>query len=158
MSGATDRLIDRLRAFGGESLRDGWLFDQRGYQRLYLRDDVAATLSERDRQAAIDNERYGYVTHDIYESLYDADYAYTVRGFRTFAEFRTFFGDGRERVGLLASFDTESEAHDFAALHRALVDALPEDLSLLAPPPRDTEPDGGYVYAVGADADADSAL
>jgi len=154
MSSATDRLVARLREFGGESLRDGWLFDRHGYQRLYVREDVAASLSERNRQTAIDNERYGYVTHDIYESLYDADYTYTVRGFRTFAEFRTFFGDGADRIGLLASFDTENHSHDFATLHRALGESLPEDLSVLAPPPRNTEPDGGYVYAVGRDADS----
>ncbi len=28
----------------------------------------------------IDNERFGYVTRDTYETLYYADYGYTVRG------------------------------------------------------------------------------
>jgi len=150
MGSATDRLLRVLREFGDGSLRGGWLFDERGYEPLYVRDDVAATLSDHDREAVIDNERYGYVTHDIYESLYDADYAYTVRGFREFTDFRTFFGDGR-RIGLLASFD-DGHDRDFAALDRALHDAVPEDVLDLAPQPReDAQSDGGAVYWCDAD-------
>ncbi|WP_101297944.1 DUF7522 family protein [Halegenticoccus soli] len=116
MSDATDRLLAVLRDFGGDSLRDAWLFDQWTHERLYVRPDVEAAIADLDVEAFVDNERYGYVTRDTYESLYYAEYEYTVRGFSAFEQFRTFLADTDARIGLFAGFDRRDGSYDFPAL------------------------------------------
>lgn len=116
MSDATERLLSALREFGGEAVRDVWLFDQWAYERLYARGNVAAHLEELDPEKFIDNERYGYVTRDTYEALYRGSYGYTVRGFADFEQFRTFLVDAESRVGLFAGFDRREGGYDFGAL------------------------------------------
>lgn len=119
-SDATERLLGVLGDFGGETLRDAWLFDQWTYECIYVRDDVAERLEGVDPEGFIDNERYGYVTKDTYEDMFDEPYAYTVRGFPDFEQFRTFIqGDG-ERVGLFVGYDRVDGGHDFARLHEAI--------------------------------------
>ncbi|QCJ46675.1 hypothetical protein [Haloprofundus sp. MHR1] len=126
MSDATERLLVSIRRFGGESLRDVWLFDQWTHEQLYVRSDVASDLSALDVDALIDNERYGYVTRDTYESLLDDEYAYTVRGFEETEQFRTFLADCDHRIGVLAGFDRSGGGHDFARLHEDIVSAVEE--------------------------------
>lgn len=126
MSDAPDRLVATFEDYGGESLRDVWLFDQWTHQQLYTRDDVSTALADLDVDAFIDNERYGYVTRDTYESLYYAEYDYTVRGFDSFEQFRTFFADEETRVGVLGSFDRRDGGYDWSALHDA-VHAVADD-------------------------------
>lgn len=120
MSDASDRLVATFEEYGGESLRDVWLFDQWTHQQLYARDDVSAALAALDVDAFIDNERYGYVTRDTYEALYYADYAYSVRGFDSFEQFRTFLTDEETRVGVLASLDRRDGGYDWSALNDAV--------------------------------------
>ncbi|KAB1196049.1 MULTISPECIES: hypothetical protein [Haloferax] len=115
MSDAASRIVETVRAFGGDALRDLWVFDRQGYEHLYIRADVADAIDTVDVAKFIDNERFGYVTRDTYEALYYADYGYTVRGFDTFEQFRTFVGDGP--VGMFASFDRGSSGRDFATLN-----------------------------------------
>jgi hypothetical protein len=121
MSDAPDRLVATFEDFGGESLRDVWLFDQWTHQQLYAREDVSTALADLDVDAFIDNERYGYVTRDTYERLYYAEYAYTVRGFDSFEQFRTFIADEETRVGVLASFDRGDGGYDWGALHASVL-------------------------------------
>ncbi|KTG27202.1 DUF7522 family protein [Haloferax profundi] len=118
MSDATSRLVEIFQSFGGDALRDLWVFDRGGYEHLYLRDDVADAIDSVDVSRLVDNERFGYVTRDTYEALYYADYGYTVRGFDTFEQFRTFVGD--KPVGVFAGFDRESGGRDFATLNDRL--------------------------------------
>jgi hypothetical protein len=127
MSDAPDRLVAGFADFGGESLRDVWLFDQWTHQQLYAREDVSAALADLDVEAFVDNERYGYVTRDTYETLYYAEYAYTVRGFDSFEQFRTFLADDETRVGVLASFDRRDGGYDWGALHEAVL-AVTDDV------------------------------
>ncbi|MCO8267355.1 hypothetical protein NKF06_12350 [Haloferax sp. AB510] len=115
MSDAAARLVKTFRDFGGDDLRDLWIFDHHGYEHLYLRADVSDALECLDVSRFIDNERFGYVTRDTYETLYYADYGYTVRGFDSFEQFRTFVGD--RPTGVLASFDRGADGRDFAALN-----------------------------------------
>ncbi|WP_410767221.1 hypothetical protein [Haloferax sp. DFSO60] len=141
MSDASARVVDVFREFGGESLRDVWVFDQRANDSLYVRDDVSTALDSVDVSRFIDNERYGYVTRHTYEALYYADYSYTVRGFDSFVQFRTFVGP--HPVGILAGFDRIGEGRDFAQLDEAvqrLGDEL--DLSRLLPTVVDGASDG----------------
>ena len=84
MSDATDSLLATVRAFGDDSLRDVWLFDQWTHERLFVRDDVAERLADVDVKGFVDNERYGYVTRDTYEAIWYSEYRYTVRGFESF--------------------------------------------------------------------------
>ncbi|KTG08372.1 hypothetical protein AUR64_19260 [Haloprofundus marisrubri] len=126
MSDATERLLAAIKQFGGESLRDVWLFDQWTHEQLYLRSDAAADLSALDVDALVDNERYGYVTRDTYESLFADSYAYTVRGFEHSEQFRTFLADCNHRVGVLAGFDRPDAGHDFAQLHEDIAAAVSE--------------------------------
>jgi hypothetical protein len=136
MDDATDTLVATFRSFGEDALRDVWLFDQWTHQKLYTRDDVEDHLDDLDVESFIDNERYGYITRDTYESLYYADYDYTVRGFSSFELFRTFFADGETRIGVIASFDCRQGGYDFSALSaelqavlddHAVVELVPED-------------------------------
>ena len=73
--------------FGGESLRDVWLFD-----------------------------RSAFVTRDTYDQLYHASYRYTARGFDDFEQFRTFFEADGTRLGVFAGFDQRDGGYEYAAL------------------------------------------
>lgn len=115
MSDTLAKFVDVFRDFGGDDLRDVWIFDHHSYDHLYLRDDIAVALDSVDVSRFVDNERFGYVTRDTYEVLYYADYSYTVRGFDTFEQFRTFVGD--EPIGLFAGFDRGVAGRDFATLN-----------------------------------------
>lgn len=117
MTQAKTTLLEAVRAFGGDALRDLWLFDQSDHEALYLRADVEAKLADVDVPRHIDNERYGYITRDTYNQLHYAEYAYTIRGFDSYEQFRTFVDDDGLRVGLFASFDRRDGGYDFSALH-----------------------------------------
>ncbi|SEP25781.1 hypothetical protein SAMN04487948_1282 [Halogranum amylolyticum] len=140
MCDATEALVATFRSFGEGALRDVWVFDQWTHQKLYSRDDVEDRLDNCDVAGFIDNERYGYITRDTYESLYYADYKYTVRGFSSFELFRTFFADDDGRVGVIASFDHRESGYDFATLSGELQTAF-EDHSVAEFVPDDA-PDG----------------
>ncbi|WP_411963677.1 hypothetical protein [Haloferax sp. YSMS24] len=127
MSDAASRIVDTVRAFAGDALRDLWVFDRHGYEHLYLREDVADAIDSVDVAKFIDNERFGYVTRDTYEALYYAEYGYTVRGFDEFEQFRTFVGD--HPVGMLAGFDRGPAGRDFATLNDQL-QVVAEDVDL----------------------------
>ncbi|ELZ93011.1 hypothetical protein C440_11946 [Haloferax mucosum ATCC BAA-1512] len=118
MSEMLSRVIDVFRDFAEDDLRDVWVFDHEDYDNLFVRDDIAVALDSVDVSRFVDNERFGYVTRDTYEALYYADYAYTVRGFDTFEQFRTFVGD--KPIGLFAGFDRGASGRDFAALNDRL--------------------------------------
>jgi hypothetical protein len=126
MAEATDRLVDVVRRFGEDRTRDVWTFDRAGRRRLFARPDVA-DANDDDAAAmarAVDDERYGFVTRNTFEALYDDPYAFTVRGFEAFDLFRTFLGapggppdvDATVRppveVGLVARFDASSRDPD----------------------------------------------
>ncbi|UPV73968.1 hypothetical protein M0R89_15690 [Halorussus limi] len=121
---AARALVEAFSTFGDDALRDVWLFDQRGHERLYLRDDVAEKIADLDVTRFVDNERYGYVTRDTYSDLYYADFAYTVRGFDGFEQFRTFLSDGDRKVGVFASFDRREGGYDFGALSDSLAEVV----------------------------------
>jgi hypothetical protein len=116
MSDATDSLLATVRAFGDDSLRDVWLFDQWTHERLFVRDDVAERLADVDVKGFVDNERYGYVTRDTYEAIWYSEYRYTVRGFESFEQFRTFLAEDGMRIGFLASFDRCDGGRDWRNL------------------------------------------
>lgn len=117
----TDRLVAVLRDADGDSLRDAWLFDEQGYEPVYVRSDVRAQIADVDVERYIDNERYGYITRDTYESLHYTDYEYTVRGFDEFVQYRTFLPAGDDRVGLMASYDPDTPV-DFKRLTARLTE------------------------------------
>ena len=102
--------------FGGESLRDVWLFDRSAFEPLCLREDVSAKLETVDVARFVDNERYGFVTRDTYDQLYHASYRYTARGFDDFEQFRTFFEADGTRLGVFAGFDQRDGGYEYAAL------------------------------------------
>lgn len=114
---AKTALASVFSEFGGESLRDVWLFDQSAFEALYLREDVAEKLETVDVARFVDNERYGFVTRDTYDQLYYASYQYTARGFDDFEQFRTFFGENGYRLGVFASFDQRDGGYEFATLN-----------------------------------------
>ncbi len=121
MSEQGPTLVEVLRGFDGEHLRDVWVFDGDREACLYIRDDVAARLEGNDPEPYIDNERYGYITRATYEDLTYASYEYTVRGFDEFVQFRTFLMDGEgTRFGVLASFDTDGLDDRFSSLYARL--------------------------------------
>ncbi|MFB9804490.1 hypothetical protein ACFFQF_03030 [Haladaptatus pallidirubidus] len=115
-------LVSAFAEFGGEKLRDIWLFDQSDFEMLYLRDDVADKLDEIDVSKFVDNERFGFVTRDTYDQLYYASYQYTVRGFDDFEQFRMFFADDERNVGVFASLDLQPSGHDYESLFRHVTD------------------------------------
>jgi hypothetical protein len=117
-----DALVSAFAEFGGEELRDIWLFDQTDFETLYLRDDVAAKLEDIDVGKFVDNERFGFITRDTYEQLYCAFYQYTVRGFGDFEQFRMFFADDERNVGVFASLDQRPGGHDYESLYRHVND------------------------------------
>ncbi len=129
-----EALVSAFAEFGGESLRDIWLFDQSDFETLYLRDDVAAKLEEIDVSKFVDNERYGFVTRDTYDQLYYASYQYTVRGFDDFEQFRMFFSGDDRNVGVFASLDQQTGGHDYEALFQHVRDvAIGYEISSLVP-------------------------
>ncbi|MEZ3143584.1 hypothetical protein [Halobaculum sp. MBLA0143] len=126
MSGVKDDLVSALRDAGGDGLRDAWLFDETGHESLYLRPDVRDRVTDLNVEQYIDNERYGYVTRNTWESLHYTDYEFTIRGFGEFLLYRTFLGDGDRPVGLMASFDPEV-AVSFPELTRTLYDCVADE-------------------------------
>jgi len=122
--GPKDALVEVFSSFGSDALRDVWLFDQRGHEEIYLRDDIERKLSEVDVAKFVDNERYGYVTRDTYADLYYADYKYTVRGFDEFELFRTFLSEGDDRIGTFASFDPTEGGCDYRTLYETIGDLV----------------------------------
>jgi|GEM_PF-634273 len=127
-------LVTTLREFAGAALRDVHVFTRDGHEALYLRDDVAENLEDVDVARYIDNERYGYVTRSTYEGLHYATYEFTVRGFESFYQVRTFLGEA-DRLGVLISIDRAAGGVDFAALQDRLADVLDtHGLETLLPP------------------------
>lgn len=124
MSDATDHIVATMRSFGGEALRDVWVFDQWTHEKLYARDDVDARLNTLDVAGFIDNERYGYIARGTYESLCYADYDYTVRGFSSFELFRTFLSNDNAHIGIIASFDRRNGGYDFGTFSKEIKSAL----------------------------------
>ncbi|MFB6177540.1 MAG: hypothetical protein ABEI99_10415 [Halobaculum sp.] len=120
MADSKTELVSTLRDAGGDSLRDAWLFDEVGHESLYLRDDVASRVADLEVDRYIDNERYGYVTRETYESLHYTEYEFTIRGFDEFLQYRTFLGTvDDDHVGLMASFDP-NVGIDFRTLTESL--------------------------------------
>ncbi len=120
MNESKAHLVDVVTEFGGDSLRDLWLFDQHHHEALYLRDDVAEKLEDVDVDSHIDNERFGYITRETYNQLNYARYEYTIRGFDRYVQFRTFLADNGLRVGVFSSFDRRDGGYDFAALQESI--------------------------------------
>ncbi|QLG62422.1 DUF7522 family protein [Halorarum salinum] len=118
-----DDLIAALRGFGGDALRDAWLFDEETHESVYVREDVERQVADVDVAEYLDNERYGYVTRRTFEELHYTEYNYTVRGFDAFTQFRTFVPDDDRRVGLIASFDPNGN-YDFDDLDARLAEAV----------------------------------
>ncbi|MFC4551524.1 MULTISPECIES: DUF7522 family protein [Halorussus] len=115
--GAKAALVEAFSTFGGEALRDVWLFDRDDHESMYLRDDVAEKVADLDVERFVDNERYGYVTRQTYGDLYYTSYEYTVRGFDGYEQFRTFLAEDDRKVGVFASFDRRDGGYDFARLY-----------------------------------------
>ncbi|QIB74723.1 hypothetical protein GL213_07190 [Halogeometricum borinquense] len=121
MERPSEQLLSVFREFGGEALRDVWVFDERTFEKVFVRSDVEEAIEEGglDVERFVDNERYGFITQQTYESLYYADYSYTVRGFSTFEQFRTFFGEGP--IGVFASFDLDDgDCYDYQTLNESV--------------------------------------
>lgn len=113
-------LVDAIRRFAGDGLRDVWVFDAEQVACLYIRDDVAVAIEDHDPLRYIDNERYGYITRRTYEDLTYASYEYTVRGFDAFSAFRTFLTDVTgHRFGVVSSVDPDVEI-DFGEVNAAV--------------------------------------
>ncbi|WP_435096396.1 DUF7522 family protein [Halarchaeum sp. P4] len=121
-------LLSVVREFDASSLRTCWTFDPDTHQRRYVRADVP--LSAIDVEGFLHNERYGFVTRDIYDSLHPASYHYTVRGFDGVEVFRCFF-EGAQ-VGVLCSFDAD-EPRDYGRLDAMLREFAGGDPGRLAP-------------------------
>lgn len=119
-------VVDAFAEFGGDALRDIWLFDQTRHEALHLRDDIRTKVERIDVATFINNERYGYVTRDTYGQLYYASYQYTVRGFGEYEQFRTFVPDGDEKIGIMGSFDQRDGGYDFESLNDSVVDIVTE--------------------------------
>ncbi|WP_327052531.1 DUF7522 family protein [Halomicrococcus gelatinilyticus] len=127
-------LVAAFSEFGGDSLRDVWLFDESDFEPLYLRDDVEEKLASVDVSKFIDNERYGFVTRETYDQLYYASYRYTVRGFDDFEQFRTFVEDDDAHVGVFASLDQRSGGYEYATLDAHVQDIVSGyELATLSP-------------------------
>ena len=119
-------LVEAFASFGGDALRDVWLFDQSSYESLYLRDDVGEKIADVDVATFVDNERYGYVTRETYADLHYTSYEYTVRGFGEYEQFRTFLAEDDRKIGLFASFDRRPGGYNFGDLQTS-VDGLLEE-------------------------------
>ncbi|GAA0657087.1 DUF7522 family protein [Salarchaeum japonicum] len=123
-----------VEEFGGDALRDLWVFDGDTQEPLFVREDVADELADADVERYIDNERYGFVTRETYDNLHYAEFYYTLRGFDTFEQYRTFASRDGERVGVLCSFDRREGGYDFADLTECVSDELADyPLSELLP-------------------------
>ncbi|MGM0591706.1 MAG: DUF7522 family protein [Halobacteriota archaeon] len=120
MNDPVERLVATFLDFGGDSLRTVWVFDQTTHERLYVREDVSASMGNDRVRKFVDNERYGYITRSTYESLYDCDYSFTVRGFDSFELFRTFIATDAKAVGVFAGFDAIEDGYDFGSLNREI--------------------------------------
>ena len=132
--GVRTALVTAFSEFGGDSLRDIWLFDESDFEPLYLRDDVEEKLESVDVSKFIDNERYGFITRDTYDQLYYASYRYTVRGFDDFEQFRTFVGDDGSHAGVFASLDQRPGGYEYAALDEHVQDIVSGyDVTTLSP-------------------------
>jgi hypothetical protein len=118
--GGKRALVEAFASFGGDALRDAWLFDQHDHESMYLRDDVERKVADLDVSTFVDNERYGYVTRDTYANLYYTSYEYTVRGFDEYEQFRTFLANGEAKVGVFASFDRREGGYDFGELQESI--------------------------------------
>jgi hypothetical protein len=121
-------LVEAFEAFGGDALRDVWLFDRTDYESMYLRADVAERIADFDVERYVDNERYGFVTRNTYSELHYVDYEYTVRGFDGFEQFRTFLSAGDEKIGVFASFDRREGDYDFGTLYRDIRSIVDENV------------------------------
>jgi hypothetical protein len=121
---AKQALVETFSTFGGDALRDAWLFDQSDHEALFLRADVERKIADIDVTTFVDNERYGYVTRDTYSDLYYTDYRYTVRGFDDFEQFRTFLADDEAKVGVFSSLDRRDGGYDFGALQADIADVV----------------------------------
>lgn len=97
-------LVARARSVAPERLRDVHVFSPQGHQDLYLRPDVEDRLKDADLEQYIDQERHGSIVAETYDSLSYTGYRYTVRGFSTFEQFRTFL-DSEGTIGILVSYD-----------------------------------------------------
>lgn len=130
-------LVDTFREFGGDDLRDVWLFDQTHHESLLVREDVAANLEDVDVSRYVENERYGYITRDTYSMLHYATYEYTIRGFDEYEQFRTFLQNGDEfKVGVFASFDQQPGGRDYQELQRQLDEVVADyPISAFEPEP-----------------------
>ena len=117
-------LVEAFESFGGDALRDAWLFDQDDHESLYLREDVERKIADLDVSTFVDNERYGYVTRDTYADLYYTSYEYTVRGFDEYEQFRTFLANGETKVGVFASFDRREGGYDFGELQESIASVV----------------------------------
>ncbi|PSQ47544.1 hypothetical protein BRD15_06965 [Halobacteriales archaeon SW_6_65_15] len=118
--GGKRALVEAFDSFGGDALRDVWLFDQKGHESMYLRADVERKIDDIDVSTFVDNERYGYVTRDTYADLHYTSYEYTVRGFEGYEQFRTFLTNGEAKVGIFASFDRRDGGYDFGQLQESI--------------------------------------
>lgn len=121
-SKAIEALVSAFAEFGGENLRDIWLFDQSDNEMLYLRDDVAEKLEEINVSKFVDNKRFGIVTRDTYDQLYYSSYQHTVRGFDDFEQFWMFFADDERNVGMFGSLDLQPGGHDYESLFQHVTD------------------------------------
>lgn len=117
---AKSALVSVVEAFGGDSLRDVWVLDERTQEPLYIRDDVAANIEDVDVERYMDNERFGFVTRDTYNQLHYSEFAYTLRGFDTWELFRTFLVEDDDKVGVLCSLDRREGGFDYSRLNEEI--------------------------------------
>lgn len=124
--GAKAALVSVIESFGGGSVRDVWVLDERTEECLYIRDDIAANIEDIDVERYMDNERFGFVTRDTYNQLHYSNFAYTLRGFDTWELFRTFLVDEDSKVGVLSSLDRRDGGYDYSKLNDDIRDLLDE--------------------------------
>lgn len=118
---AKARLVAVAREHAPERLRDVIVFTTAGHETLYVREDVEARLDGVAIEEYLDQERFGHVVAATYEDLHYAEYAYTVRGFDTFDQFRCLLGPDRG-LGLLVSYDATGDPVDWGRLAGELRD------------------------------------
>ena len=123
-TGAKSALVSVVEGFGGGSLRDLWVLDERTQEPLYVRDDIAKNIEDVDVERYMDNERFGFVTRDTYNQLHYSTFAYTLRGFDTWELFRTFLVEDGDKVGVLCSLDRREGGFDYSRLNEEIHDLL----------------------------------
>ncbi|MFC6732629.1 MULTISPECIES: hypothetical protein [unclassified Haladaptatus] len=134
MADAKRQLVECIESFGGDALRDIWLFDPSRYEALYIREDVKANIDNIEVNDFVDNERFGYITRDTYNALSHATYQYSVHGFDEFEQFRAFLGSNTTDPGVFISFDCDTDGYNFAKLYGTLMDfSATTDSSRLTP-------------------------